>query len=142
MPSCLQMKKAASFVTVFILACLIISTVGSAAGPTTLKIEKINGIRGRVCFTVRNIGNETAENLSTTILITGGILHRININVTCQGGCGCNQTLMPNATATRCVKTFGLGPIDITVSAKALNAPEVSATVTGFVIGPFVFIKK
>jgi hypothetical protein len=91
---------------------------------------------------VRNIGNETADNLSTTILVTGGILHRININTTCHGGCECDTTLMPNATATRCVRILGLGPIAITVSAKAVNAPEVSATATGFVIGPFVIIKK
>jgi hypothetical protein len=142
MPSHLRFQKAASLAAVLVLACLITSTVGSAVSQTTLKIEKINGIQGKVCFTVRNIGNETAYNLSTTILATGGILNRININLTCNGGCGCNTTLMTNKTVTRCARIFGLGPIAITVSAKAVNAPKVSATATGFVIGTFIIIKK
>ncbi|HVQ00841.1 MAG TPA: hypothetical protein VMT57_04955 [Candidatus Thermoplasmatota archaeon] len=137
-----RLEKATSLATILVLACLIASTVGSAAGQTTLKIEKINRIGGKVCFTVRNIGNETAYNLTTTIHITGGILHRINITSTCNGGCGCNTTLTSNSTATRCVRVLGLGSIVITVSAKAVNAPEVTATATGFVIGHFVIINK
>jgi len=142
MQSHLRHRKATGIAVVLALACLIISTVGSVAGETTLKIEKINSIRGKICFTVRNIGNETATNLSTTILATGGIFNRINVNQTCQGGCGCNTTLLPNATVTRCASLFGLGLVDMTFSAKAANAPEVSATSTGRILIFFIFIQK
>jgi len=142
MQSHLRHQKAIGIAVVFVLACLIISTVGSVAGDTTLKIEKINAIRGKICFTVRNIGNETATNLSTTILATGGFFHRINVNQTCQGGCGCNTTLLPNATVTRCASLFGLGLVGMNFSAKAANALEVSATATGRIIFIFIIIQK
>ncbi len=141
MQSYLGHQKALGIIIVFVLTCLIITTIGSAAGNTTLTIEKIYGNRGKVCFTVRNIGNETATNLSTTILVTGGFFHRININQTCQGSCGCNTTLLPNARVTRCANLFGLGIITMTFSAKAANAPEVSANATGRIMIFFVIIK-
>ena len=134
--------KAASIATVLVLACLVLSIAGNAAGQgTTLKIEITKGIKLWVTATITNIGNETATNLSSTISIQGGILHRINVTSTCHGGCGCNTTLNPNKSVERSTRILGFGPIDITASAQAANAQKVEATATGFALGPLVVIK-
>jgi hypothetical protein len=142
MSSHIRFQKAASFAIIVLLLCLITNTVGSSTGQTTLKIEKIYGALGKVYITVKNIGNDTALNLSTTIHITGGILHKINITQICDDNCGCNQAISPNATETRHADIFAFGPIDITVSTQATNALKITDTATGFVIGPLVIIKK
>jgi hypothetical protein len=35
---------------------------------------------------------------------------------------------------------FGIGPIKVSISASASNAEKVTEEITGFVVGPFVFI--
>jgi len=135
-------QKAGSIIIALILAGLVLGTTCAAADPTTLEITAIKSGIGKVCMTVKNTGNENATNVTLTISVTGGLLHRINVTKVC-GGCGnCSNIIPPNGTKTECAKgIFGLGSVTIAASAEALNADKVNVTKTGVVLGPFVIIK-
>jgi hypothetical protein len=89
-----------------------------------------------ISFIITNIGDAIAWEVEWTITAQGGILGLINLNVTDQWPeLGVNESITVSAGPL-----FGLGPIKITVSAKALNAPEVSDSIDGFIIFIFIII--
>jgi 2-methylaconitate cis-trans-isomerase PrpF len=111
---------------------------------TELEISAINSGFAQVIIDVKNIGTEIAEEIQIAIEVKGGFLGRIDILQVCSGCSSCGTTLDPEAIKTESTKEAGLilgiGPITISASASALNAPEVTLDGTGFVIGPFVII--
>jgi len=130
------------------LVCLAVGTSCTATQqtPTILDITAVKGGFGKVSVTVKNIGNSTAENITMTISVKGGILNRINITKVCNGCGNCSNSIQPNATKTESTleagRIMGFGPIIITASAEALNAARVNKTVNGFVLGFLVIITK
>ena len=62
----------------------------------------------------------------------------------CTGCGGCGTTILPGKTKIESTREsgiiFGLGKIDIIVTAEAENADLVTEEITGFVLGPFVLI--
>ena len=127
---------------------LLITTAGALAGgsssETTLEITDIRGGLGSVIVDVTNTGDVTAEKLSIITAVTGGIFNQIDIYHRCSGCDMCGTTLEPNMTKTETTSEagviFGVGPIEINVSASASNADEVTQTTNGFVLGPIVII--
>ena len=83
---------------------------------------------------IKNIGDTDATNVEWTITVTGGILGMINKTAS-----GTATTLAPNAIeAISSGLVLGIGKIEIEITANADNAAEVTATKSGFVIGPLV----
>ena len=111
---------------------------------TDLEIIDVQGGFGAITVDIKNIGDYTAENVSSTISVNGGLLSGINLTHTCSGCSECENTLEPGAIKTESTRgaglIFGLGPIEITISTEAKNAEEVSVTENGFVIGPYISI--
>lgn len=103
---------------------------------TELDIEIISaGIGFDVVIT--NIGDAIALELEWTITAQGGILGLINRNVTDMAlELGVNEFI----TVSLLEIIFGFGPVKITATAKALNAPEVSDSTDGFIIFIFIII--
>jgi len=139
-------KTAGLFFSIFTV-CVLLSGMISAAEPlatTTFEIQSVKGGFGKVECIVKNTGNQTAKNITLNITVTGGILGRINITKTCTGCSNCGPDIAAGTTRTESTKEtgtiFGFGSIDILVTAKAENAPKVSTTKTGFVLGFFVIV--
>jgi hypothetical protein len=142
-----NLQKASSLSIIFILVLITIGTSSIAAqSPTILEITTAKGGFGKVSVTVKNIGNSTAENVTMTISVNGGIFDRVNITKVCSGCGNCSNSIEPNATKTENTLEAGLiigfGPIIITASAEASNAEMVSKTFNGFVLGFIVIITK
>jgi len=89
-----------------------------------------------VKISIKNMGNETAYDINWTISIVGGIFDLININYAgtspflLQSGDEKNLRLIP----------FGIGDININVTAKAINTIESKRTVYALIFLGFVFI--
>ncbi|OYT28344.1 hypothetical protein B6U98_05115 [Thermoplasmatales archaeon ex4572_165] len=111
---------------------------------TTLEIINISGGFGGVTVEVKNTGEHVATKIAVTTTVQGGFLNKIDITHACTGCSDCGATL--DAGAIKTEKTMeagfmiGFGPIQITTSANAENAQEISDETTGFVIGPLVII--
>jgi hypothetical protein len=97
-----------------------------------VQIGAVAGAVGKVTMEVKNIGDADSTNVSWSIGVTGGILHRINVQTS-----GIIPTLAANSTIT--VETdktiFGLGSLSI-----QLTANQAAATKTGKVFIVFVRI--
>ena len=99
---------------------------------------------GKILFgfsvTIKNVGGTTAYNVQWKITIRGGILLRINKTVS-----GAIPTPIlageQSIVESGFISIFGFGPIEITVTAWADNAPEVTKTLDGFVVLIFIIIK-
>ena len=130
---------------VFMIVCVGLST-SCAAAPTTLEITAVKGGFGAVSVTVKNTGAVTAENITMTISVKGGILGRINITKICSGCGNCSNSIQPNATKTENTaeagRILGFGPVTILATAEAANAARVNTTYSGFVLGFFVIVTK
>lgn len=130
---------------ILILLVVIPSDVAERTVDTELEISAINGGFAQVTIDVKNIGTEIAEEIEMTIEVKGGFLSGIDVLQVCSGCSSCGTTLDPGAIKTESTKEAGLilgfGPISVDASASAINAPEVSLAVTGFVFGPFVIIQ-
>jgi len=106
---------------------------------TELDIEIIKtGLGIGIKAVITNVGDAVAYEVEWSINVVGnGILRKINMTFS-----GETPELGVNESLT--VSTgffFGFGPIQITVTARALNAPEVSETLDGFLFFIFVIIK-
>ena len=114
------------------------------ATQTTLEITAVRGGVGKVSVTVKNIGDETAKNVTITISVKGGFFNKIDITKICSGCGQCSNSIEPNATKTESTadagRIIGFGPVSITVSAQAANADKIEKTSTGFVLGPLVIV--
>ena len=112
---------------------------------TELQISSIKGGLLQVSIDIENIGSVTAENITSSISVTGGILNKINVYHECSGCSSCGTTLEPGAIKTESTREagiiFGFGPITVDITADALNADMVTASAQGFVIGFFVLIQ-
>jgi len=110
--------------------------------PTGLQIGEISGGIGKVCVVIKNVGDDDATGVISTISVRGGFLNLINVTTTCSGCGQCNATIEAHSEKTECTDSFifGLGPIDISVSAEADNADLVTAEASGFVLGFLVLI--
>lgn len=120
------------------------SEVSTPGSQTELKIIDVRGGVGCIIMEIKNVGDATAEGITSFISVTGGILGMINLVHTCSGCNSCGTTLEPGAIKTESTREsgfiFGFGHIGITASAWADNANEVSVLLEGYVIGPFVII--
>jgi len=111
-------------------------------GQTELEITKVKG--GIFSFTIKNVGDETAINVSWSIHFEGGIVfpreqHSFN-----------NYDLAPDEERTIIFwpsyipedkhLVFGIGRVKITMVANADNAPLVSKSVPGFLFLFFIII--
>ena len=112
---------------------------------TELQISSIKGGLLQVSIDIENIGSVTAENITSSISVTGGIFNKINVYHECSGCGSCGTTLEPGEIKTESTLEsgiiFGFGPITVDVTADALNADMVTASTQGFVIGFFVLIQ-
>ena len=112
---------------------------------TELQISSVEGGLFQVSFTIENVGSEIAENITSSISVTGGILNNIDVYHECSGCSSCGSTLEPGAIKTESTleggRIFGFGPISIDITAGASNADEITASSQGFVIGFFVIIQ-
>ena len=122
------------------------SSTAAALDQTTLEITAVKGGVGKVSVTVKNIGNETAGNITMIISVKGGILGRVNLTKICSGCGNCTNSILPNATKTESTaeagKIIGFGPVVISASAEASNAAKVEKTYNGFVLGLFVIVTQ
>ena len=105
---------------------------------TDLEITAITGGMGGVTATIKNAGDNPATVVEWHIYVEGGFLGLIDIDAT--------DTIAEIAAAgeedvpSGSLGFLRLGPIDIEVTAEAENADKVTASASGFVIGPFVLI--
>ena len=138
-------KRFFNSITIFILFMTMVNVLPHAEpilGPE-LEIVLIEGRIGRVCTEIKNIGDEDAEEVVISITVQGGLFQRINETKICSGCGSCNTTIPPNGSKIECTSKFifGLGNINITVTAEANNTGKVSSTKTGLVIGFLIIIK-
>ena len=118
--------------------------IGEETAETELEIEGVAGHIGAVVVAVTNVGDTVAEDITITISVEGGILGKIDIYHECIGCSQCGTTLDPGAIKTESTLEegviIGFGQVEITIAASASNADEVTRTLNGLVIGPFIII--
>ena len=118
--------------------------IGEETTETELEIDGIEGHIGAVVVSVTNVGDTVAEDISITISVEGGILGKTDIYHECSGCSQCGTTLDPDAIKTESTLEegyiIGFGQVEIIVTASASNADEVTRTLNGLVIGPFIII--
>ena len=143
-----NLRKASSMGLVIMLLGIVVAASCTAAplDQTTLEITTVKGGFSKVSVTVKNIGNETAVNITMIISVKGGILGRVNLTKICSGCGNCSNSILPNGTKTESTaeagKIIGFGPVIITTSAEAINAVKVEKTINAFVLGPLVIVTK
>jgi hypothetical protein len=110
-----------------------IGAIVEGPGTTGVTIGDIKGPLG-ITTDLTNIGVRDAINVSWSISVTGGLLHKIHVlgsELLSEIDAGCSAEIT--------VKTFfGFGIIQIKVSAEAENAPTIQITKTALLLGPFV----
>ncbi|HEC94621.1 MAG TPA: hypothetical protein ENI45_01485, partial [Thermoplasmatales archaeon] len=101
-----------------------------------LNISKVSGGIGKVCVELMNPGDNPARNISWNITIKGGVYGIINVTTM-----GSLASLEPGETMVVSTNQtiFGLGLINIMVTAVAENTKPVYKEKKGLVFGPFVF---
>ena len=113
---------------------------------TELKILDIRGGFGTVTTDIKNIGNNRAEGIVSTINIKGGLFSKINLTHLCKECIDCGTILEPGSIKTESTGKsgliFGIGAVEVTVSTWATNADKVEVVNTGYVIGLFVIVNK
>jgi hypothetical protein len=143
-----NLQKISSMGLIFMLLGIIIaaSCTATPLDQTTLEITAVKGGFGKVSVTVKNIGNETAGNITMIISVKGGILGRVNLTKICSGCGNCTNSILPNATKTESTaeagRIIGFGPVVISASAEASNAAKVEKTYNGFVLGLLVIVTQ
>jgi hypothetical protein len=103
-----------------------------------VKIGGISGGLGSISTEIINDGEGTAFDVNWNVSVTGGILGLINVTY--------NGTIseLPGATVETVSTTdfiFGLGRIEMIVSASGPHFKTVTEQVNGFVFGPFVLVR-
>lgn len=131
-------------IAIIFIIMLVPSTISESMVDTELEVNDIRALLGGVETDVKNIGDSIAEEISISIYVSGGIFNNIDIQHDCGGCSQCGTTLASGGIKTESSLEagfiIGLGMIEITVTASASNANEVSRTVNGIVIGPFIII--
>lgn len=137
------------WITTVIFAVLLASAIQAIGNQnndnTTLEVSDIRGGIFGVTADIKNTGDVAAENFSITLSVKGGLLNNIDIFHECSGCGSCGKTIPVGGIKSESTREsdiiLGLGQISIVVTAEAENADLVTEEATGFVIGPFVFIK-
>jgi hypothetical protein len=143
-----NLQKVACMGLIIMLVGIVAANSMTAASldQTTLEITAVKGGFGKVSVTVKNIGAETAEEITMIISVKGGFLGRVNLTKICSGCGNCTNSILPNATKTESTaeagKIIGFGPVVISASAEASNAAKVEKTYNGFVLGLFVIVTQ
>jgi len=102
-----------------------------------LDIIKIKGGIGKVSAVIKNIGSLEALDVNCNISVKGGIFKLIyNYQKETFDTIDTQEEKTISSG-----KIFGLGKIDITVSANALSVNTTTKKAQGFVFGPFIFIQ-
>ena len=118
--------------------------IGEETTETELEINEVVGHIWAVGVAVSIVGDSVAEDITISILVEGGILGKIDIYHECSGCSQCGSTLDPGAIKTESTLEegyiIGFGQVEITVTASASNADEITKTLNGIVIGPFIII--
>jgi hypothetical protein len=100
---------------------------GLTIGEPLLDIDIFGG--SGLSIVVKNIGGVNAKNVNVNVDITGGILGKIGKHLTFSG----DLFLVGEIINVKSL-LFGLGPIEITVTASASNADTISKTVNGIIL--------
>jgi hypothetical protein len=100
-----------------------------ASGTPKLVIESVKGRWNKITAVITNTGTADAESVSWNISVTGGILKRINVRTT---GTVNTLTQGSSTTITSGRIPFGLGRLQITVTAKATLGDMVIKSAKGF----------
>jgi hypothetical protein len=143
-----NLRKASGLSIILMLVFIAVSASCTATqqSQTILDITELTGGLGKVSVSVKNIGDSTAETITISISVKGGLFNRINIEKTCSGCDACGTTLEPNAIKTESTSEsgfiVGFGPVTIIASAEAENAEKVEKTYNGFVLGPYVIVTE
>jgi low affinity Fe/Cu permease len=103
-----------------------------------LDIVKIKGGIAKVRAVIANIGSLEANTVDCNISVIGGMLGMIKIYAKeTLGTLGINQEKMVTAN-----KIFGIGKINITVTASAPLANNATKTAQGYIMWPLIFVQK
>jgi hypothetical protein len=98
----------------------------------------IGGGFGKITANIENNGSTAANDVFIKMIVTGGIFHRVN-----KSAAWGLISIPEQGVASFAIKHFfGLGKITIVVVARALNAPDVSKTVTAILLGSYSYIAK
>ena len=132
-----------SLITLFITIVAAPTAIGTQSLGPELEITAITGGFGKVCIEITNTGDTVAEDVVSTISVSGGLLNRIDVYKQCSGCGQCNSSILPGEVKTECTDQFifGLGGLDIVATANATGVSTVEQTAQGFIIGPFVIIQ-
>jgi len=112
-------------------------SIGVYVTNSGLLIEDVNGGINSVSADIHNIGDVDANNVHISILIKGGFFNKINVEdseIISVIESGEIYTFNTNE------EIFGVGKIDITISAYADNADMVIKELTGFILGPIIIV--
>ena len=107
---------------------------GLSIGEPLLNIDIFGG--SGLSIVVKNTGGANAKNVNVNFDITGGILGKINEHLTL----GYDLLLLSESLNIEMPGMFGLGPIEITVTASASNADTISKTVNGIILLFYVIL--
>ena len=135
-----------SIAGIILLSFLIVTvgTGGATTNTTELAIIDIAGGFGSVTVEIKNLGEVTAEGVTSSISVQGGLFDKINLAHACTGCSACGTTLDPDLTKTENTReagmVFGFGSVTITVTVDAENANKVTEVVDGFVLGFLVIV--
>jgi hypothetical protein len=116
---------------------IYLDNVGGTPVHPVLSLGDFTGGLGKVSITVKNIGDGDATNVTVTLSVTGGLIHRINATKT-----QVLPTLAVSDTATITTDgfIFGLGKLTLSASASCTQAipPVVTKTATGKILLIFI----
>lgn len=127
------------------LLLILPTTTSQTTDTTTIEIVNISGGLGGVTVDVENTGDTVANDIWVITTISGGILGNIELIHECTGCSACGTTLAPGAikseNSLEAGLLLGFGPIEITTSAGASNANEVSMETSGTLLGLLAFLQ-
>jgi hypothetical protein len=110
-----------------------IGAIVEGEGNAQLSILNIQGPLG-LTSDISNIGVVPAKNIDWTIQVTGGLLKKVNKEAS-----GTITELAPDTSEpVSLTMFFGIGKIQITITAAADNADEATVTKTAFILGPII----
>ncbi len=131
--------------TAIVLICWSSGAVALPEGDTELEIIGLSSGLGAVIVNIKNVRSETAIEIATTTIVTGGLFNSIDLTHECSGCSVCGSTLDAGAIKSESTREagflFGIGTITIYVNARAKNADAVSTSVQATILGPFIILK-
>jgi hypothetical protein len=114
-----------------------IGAIVEGEGNAQLSILNIQGPLG-LSADISNIGVVPAKNIDWTIQVTGGLFKKVN-----KAASGTITELSPDTSEQVSLSMFfGIGKIQIIITAAADNADEISITKTAFLFGPIILSIK